>query len=545
MVKKLEDMCLQCIGQNLNSISQVGRLLTTKHKELLLQRLVDHDMLTPEYLPHVTYHLFSPALRSVRFKGCEQVTDAVLMQLNACKCQLESLYIAYCDNVTDVGLHTFFSKQTSLKNLTLKKLPQVTCKALEAVCCPDTLVEVKVHCSNISNRGIQNLVTKNPKIRKLAFGTSTLKVSDEVVPVCASALGSNLIDLNISDVNTLSDKSLSLIGDNCPNLIRIGLMGCNRFTSEGLLPLLENCTKLQELDLSFCYKALEPSSSNVLEHLPLAITSLSLSGLPVEGTALNKALARLPKLSELRLCGVNNISDEDIEEIFSSIGSRLTILDMSGCHQSMTDHALRSVLKYCTELENLSISFCVRLTGEAFINLLRDPRRARNLTSLKLNGLKEISHSILVGIATTCPNLETIYLGGLKCVDDALLSDIASSCPKLRDISIKSSTGVHSHQVTDAGLLDLIQYCPLQHVVISGIHKITDRCVLALANSCPDLKSLYASGCTMITAAGIRYLKDMCNNRVHVVHKIPNLDPNQVMAKNLDTGEFCRVDQMY
>ena len=37
----------------------------------------------------------------------------------------------------------------------------------------------------------------------------------------------------------------------------------------------------------------------------------------------------------------------------------------------------------------------------------------------------------------------------------------------------------------------------------------------------------------------------MCNNRVDVVHKIPNLDPNQVMAKNLNTGEFCRVDQMH
>ncbi|XP_038046356.1 F-box/LRR-repeat protein 20-like [Patiria miniata] len=545
MVKKLEDMCLQCIGQNLNSISQVGRLLPTKHKEILLQRLADHDMLTPDYLPHVTYHLFSPALHSVKFKGCEQVTDAVLMKLNDCKCQLESLYIGRCKMVTDVGLQALLSKQTSLKKLTLKNLPQITCKALEAVCCPDTLVDVKILCSNISNKGIQSLVTKNPKICKLSFGTPTSKASDDVVPVCASALGSNLIELVISDLNTLSDKSLVSIGENCPNLIRICLMGCNKFTSEGLMPLLSGCSKLQELDLSFCYKALEPSSSNVLEHLPTSITSLSLSGLPVDGATLHKALVRLTKLSELRLCGINNITEEDIEEIFSGIGSELTLLDLTRCHQSLTDHALRSVLKYCTELEDLSISGCARLTGEAFINLIRDPRRAKNLTSLKLNGVKEISHSILIGIATSCPNLETVYLAGLKCVDDALLFDLATNCPKLSNISIKSSTGKDSHQVTDAGLLDLVRCCTLQHVVISGIHKITDRCVLALANSCPDLKSLYASGCTMITFAGIRYLKDMCNNRVHVEHKIPNLDPNQVMAKNLDTGEFCRVDQMH
>ena len=100
MVKKLVDMCLQCIGQNLNNISQVGSLLPTKHKEILLQRIADHDMLTPDYLPHVTYHLFSPSLRSVRFKASEQVTDAVLMQLEACQCQLDSLVISKCNQVS-------------------------------------------------------------------------------------------------------------------------------------------------------------------------------------------------------------------------------------------------------------------------------------------------------------------------------------------------------------------------------------------------------------------------------------------------------------
>ena len=100
MVKKLEDMCLQCIGQHLDSISQVGRLLPTKHKEILLQRLADHDMLTPAYLPHVTYHLFSPALRSVTLKTCQQVTDAVLGQLDACQCQLDTLHISRCNNVS-------------------------------------------------------------------------------------------------------------------------------------------------------------------------------------------------------------------------------------------------------------------------------------------------------------------------------------------------------------------------------------------------------------------------------------------------------------
>lgn len=37
-------------------------------------------------------------------------------------------------------------------------------------------------------------------------------------------------------------------------------------------------------------------------------------------------------------------------------------------------------------------------------------------------------------------------------------------------------------------------------------------------------------------------LQDCCITRLFVCHVIPNAVPNQLMAKNLDTGEFCRMD---
>ena len=36
--------------------------------------------------------------------------------------------------------------------------------------------------------------------------------------------------------------------------------------------------------------------------------------------------------------------------------------------------------------------------------------------------------------------------------------------------------------------------------------------------------------------------QDVCINYLFVEHKIPNAAPDQLMARNLDTGEFCRVD---
>ena len=96
MVKQLMDMCLGCIAQNLHAISNVGKHLPTLHKEKILQWVVDHNMLTTEYVPHVTYHLFSPALRSISFNDCDQITDKLLIQLDACKCVLESITIDGC-----------------------------------------------------------------------------------------------------------------------------------------------------------------------------------------------------------------------------------------------------------------------------------------------------------------------------------------------------------------------------------------------------------------------------------------------------------------
>ena len=99
-VKKLGDICLQCIGENLASISGVCRYLAPVWKETLLQRLVNHDKLTPEFMPFITYNLFSKTLRNVEFYKSGQVVDSVLKQLRDSGCVLHSLVIRRCKNVT-------------------------------------------------------------------------------------------------------------------------------------------------------------------------------------------------------------------------------------------------------------------------------------------------------------------------------------------------------------------------------------------------------------------------------------------------------------
>ena len=98
-VKKLKDICLQQIGDNLHSINGVGRYLPPAHKELLLQRLVDHNKLNPELLPFITYNLFSRSLRNIELCFSEQVTDAFLGQLAGAGCKWHTLSIKDCRHV--------------------------------------------------------------------------------------------------------------------------------------------------------------------------------------------------------------------------------------------------------------------------------------------------------------------------------------------------------------------------------------------------------------------------------------------------------------
>ena len=67
------------------------------------------------------------------------------------------------------------------------------------------------------------------------------------------------------------------------------------------------------------------------------------------------------------------------------------------------------------------------------------------------------------------------------------------------------------------GICELARMCPLEEIVISGVSRLTDRSVFALANCCSStLKELYASGCSMITQAAINYLKVFAFCSYHV-----------------------------
>ncbi|XP_064601185.1 F-box/LRR-repeat protein 2-like [Liolophura sinensis] len=544
MVKLLRDICLGCIQNNLHRIPQVQRYLPTVYKELLIERLIKHRQLSEHYLCHITYNLFVSSLRHVLLYRCEQNTDLVLKQLAACNCQLHTLQIIRCDNVTDEGILAVTEGQKELKTLELKHLSHITSKGLVNICslCLEKLSLKGLYISLWGSYngfffvGIVKVVSANPLVRVLEL-KGIPRLDDTIFPSIAQHLGQSLEELDVG-LLTMSDVSLEELGRRCPNLKKLNAHGCNRISGQGLISLSQGCTQLKSLDLSYCNKLSARPDSEALWTLPTTLTELSLCGILLEDSDLFvECVTRLKHLMSIRLSGVSALSDDTLTKILEKVGGQLRELDISGSvRQHISDEGLQAVSQCCGKLEVLSLSLLENITGESLLPLFQDTSRTPQLRKLLLS-CRKMNVDVLRQVALNCCNLALLDLSGLLCVEDDLLFLLAENSTSLTHVGLKGC-----RELSDAGICELARCCSLESIILSGVRNVTDKSIFALANSCYNLEEIHLNGCYKVTPAAVRYLEDCCIGYVFVRHIVPNADPSQVMAKNLDTGEFCRVD---
>ncbi|XP_064631251.1 F-box/LRR-repeat protein fbxl-1-like isoform X2 [Lineus longissimus] len=539
MVKLLSDICLGCIASNLDSISNVRQYLPAVHKEILLKRLSDHDMLMTSYLPHVTYNLFSPVLKRVEFYYCDQLTDDVLVSLARSGCKLKELTIKKCSNVTEVGLQKITRGQDELTYFYIKSFPGLGDKGLMHLKSKNLTTFRLQNCRDVTSECIKTAITNNPFINVVNLNDS-VKLDDTLFPVIATTLRENLEKLHCRDIHCMSDSSLSMIAEHCPNLHTLDLLGSSKITKLSVEKVFQNLRKLKNLDISYCPKLQNQPDVHVLTQMPSTLQELSLCGVFItDRDILVSAVQRLENLRKVRLCGVPSLDDDALEEILKAVGGNLERLDLSGCRE-ITDHGLRAITKYCHSLEELDLTQVKNVTGESLLRLFKDETRADLLLRLNLRcSVSKFNEDLLYTVISKCHNLEMLDIAGHLFVTDDIVLSIAENCPKLRELYIKGCK-----MVTDTAICEIACRCPLTILSISGLHNLTDKSIFALANSCHYLEELYLSGCALISRVALRYLQDCCITRVYIMHKVPNAASNMLMAKNLDTGEFCRADLM-
>jgi hypothetical protein len=278
--------------------------------------------------------------------------------------------------------------------------------------------------------------------------------------------------------------------------------------------------------------------------LPLSLVSISLYRPNVrDSQLLVDALKRLVHLRELSLYCVECLNDKTLIQILANNGANLSTLYLVGymaLNVQLTDASIKHISKHCSLLSSLSMEFfssSCRL--DSLQTLFESPTSAAKFEHLNLNACRSLNSNLLTLVALNCAQLRSLHLSGLtQHVNDTLVTLLANTMINLEYLDIKACSSVH-----DEPLCLLATKCPLKCLVLSGITNLTDKIIFTIANHLQtSLREIYLSGCTKISAVSIRYLSDCCNNKLYVEHRVPNLDPNQLMAKNLDTGFFERVD---
>lgn len=534
MVWKLNDLCLHCVQKHLACYPNLGSSLPNYYKERLIERLACHDLIFPDNLSHISKNLFVSSLRHINLQCCDQVTDKVLHLLGNSGCQLEVLILNRLKNVTDSGVQAVVFGQGALTILRIKLLPKVSQAVLSSIAAPKMWcfsfkTNTKSWCSAAA---MASFLEKNPCIKILKLDTDIDHVS-----VIAQTLQDSLEELKIN-FQAVTDNGIEALAEYCPNLKRIDLNGAKNVGKESLIKLFQACTQLEALDLGYCSRLSAPPECEVLWTLPQSLVSLSLCGLMLQdGQILVECITRLPCVASLKLCGVPGLNDGTLTQIVEKIGKQITELNISGIGLNMiTDSGLQAVASHCTNLESLHISLLREVTGFSLRPIFVDPKRASKIRVLSVNS-KMMDISMLDLMISSCPNLETLDLSGLSDVTDAMVMSLADHAPKLTQVSLKSCK-----LITDAAVCYLCSKCSLKSLCLSGLHTLTDKSIFCLASSCPQMEEIYLNGCACISPVAVQYLRDCCLGRLYASHSIPNAKPNQLMAKNLDTGEFCRAD---
>ncbi|XP_050398386.1 F-box/LRR-repeat protein 20 [Patella vulgata] len=538
MVKRLHDLCLICITKNLQNFSDLPVRLPTVHKELLIKRLAYHDLLYETNIPYVVQNVFCSSLRTIVFYKCHQVTDDLLEKLARSRCRLQFLNIHGCQLVTDVGIESITRDQTELEILELIKLPLLTSSCFNQLKSQKLWKVNLKNCTNLKTEGVKILTANNPSIRVLILGGKT-GVDSTVYQHVAQNLQDSLEEFDAC-LHTTNDVCLNNLSLYCPNLRKLNLEGCTRIGKDALIKLFQGCTRLEDLDLSYCNKLRDYPDNEVLWILPKCLTDLTICGLLLDNqTIFVESLERLTRLRSVHLCGVTALNDETLSKVLEKIGKDLVLLDVSGYGgftKNLTDVGVAAISKYCHNLESLKISMLADVTGETLIPLFQDRKRASKIVNLSVN-CKQTSLKVIYLVVQTCINLQKFDLGGVSGVTNDVIFSLVENCFSLNKISLKGC-----RLITDSALIELARCCPLKSLVLSGINNLTDASIFALANSCHDLEEIYLNGCAHVSSAAVHYLTDCCINRLYVQHATPNAQPYQLMAKNLDTGEFCRAD---
>ncbi|KAI3846717.1 hypothetical protein MKW92_011720 [Papaver armeniacum] len=281
------------------------------------------------------------------------------------------------------------------------------------------------------------------------------------------------------------DASLELLSRSFPNFKSIVLIKCDGLTTDGLVAIAANCRDIRELDLQASEIV---DRGHWLSSFPQTCTSLvslnfaCLTGVEVEGEALEMLVARCPNLRNLKLnCSVPLARLQRILALAPNlvdlgIGSNIDTFK-SETYEKFSN----AVLDNCKYVRSLS----------GFLEVVDGCLPAlypicSNLTFLNLSDAPGIYGTELGKMILHCKKLQRLWI--LDKIGDYGLLIVATICKELQGLRVFPSFA-YDGGVTELGLLVLSRRCKELNSLLYHCQQMTNDVLSFVAKNCPNLVS--------------------------------------------------------
>lgn len=211
-------------------------------------------------------------IQELSLTNCIRVGDQTVQKIvNNCP-NLTYLSIAYCENITDVGvvmlahhpkLHTLdisgcsiddygvgsLRQAQNLVNLSMAECNLVTDIGIERMSKVENVKCLDLSfCTNLSDYGMKMLIYERKCLTHLNIGGCKLITNGTLSSI--ASVCEYLLKLNISENKNITDKGIRLIRNGCKKLSYLNVSYCPKLTYESIAKLIQNyCTVIHTINV--------------------------------------------------------------------------------------------------------------------------------------------------------------------------------------------------------------------------------------------------------------------------------------------------------
>ncbi|KAI7753781.1 hypothetical protein M8C21_022217 [Ambrosia artemisiifolia] len=344
----------------------------------------------------------------------------------------------------------------------------------------------------VTNFGLKAIARGCPSLTSLSLWNLS-SISDEGLIEIANECH-QLEKVDLCKISGISNKSLVAIANNCPNLTELSIESCSNISDEGLQAIGQNCRNLKSISLKNCPLIGDQVIATLLSSASFSLTKLKLQALNISDVSLAVIGHYGIAITDLALTGLCKVTEKGFWVMGHGHGlQKLRLLSITSC-VGLTDIAVEAVGKGCPNLKQFSVRKCAFLSDNGLFSFAKS---TVSLESLLLEECYRVTQcgifSMLVSHDTKLKSLTLKNCLGFK---DLAFQIPSSRCTTLKTLSVQNCPGFGNSSLMLAG-----QLCPeLQHVELTGLHRITDDGFTPLIECCEaGLVKVNISGCINLT----------------------------------------------